>query len=540
MASPTTPPTTPPTTLPAQDVAAELALVLRAVRAELGPVRCAVHVRGPDGGLARVATAGEACRERTSHSFTSAAVPLLVEGEVAGVLEIERPGRASPGDLPDDDAVAAAPYAALAETVLAREREAALAARQRRELAEVGRARTLQRRLAAAVAAGAEGDALVALLAELLGTGVAWLDAALHPVARSGADVAFLPGTAPVRTALGELGPGRVSLVLPPAPDAGLMRRHLVAALVGEGEVSGYLDVVETGRRLCGADAQLAEWTAAVLALQSLSESCRAEAVVQARDDVLGELVRGSRAPEDLDRMAAHVGIAVDRPHVLVRLPVAAGREARDHRAAVAAAVGELVGDPHGPVLAIAEPDAVVVLVGLAGGAAPEVRLRSLLSGALDRVGLLTGCPRAVVSGVCRRIGDYPAAHAETRDAEAILAGFGGRAGVVDAADFRTLRLVVNGERTSVALAFAVGLLDPLRRNDAETGGDLTETLRVYLDSGAQVRATAKVLGVHENTIRYRLGRIEHVGGLDLRHFDALLAAQLALQIDGLARGGGG
>ncbi|MCF7548012.1 CdaR family transcriptional regulator [Pseudonocardia sp. WMMC193] len=510
-----------PTTTPVQDVADGLALVLRAVRAELGPVRCAVHVRRPDGGLAPVASAGE----RGGH--TSAAVPLLVEGEVAGVLEIERAETPSEGRR-DDDAGAAAPYAALAESILAREREALRGARQRRELAELGRCRTLQRRLAAEVAAGAEGRRLVELLAELLGTEVAWLDAALRPVAGRG----VLPGTAHVRTALDGLGPNRASMVLPPAPDQGLMRRHVVAALVGEGEVCGFLDVVETGRRLGQADAQLAEWAAGVLALQTLSESRRAEAVVQARDDVLGELVRGSRAPEDLARMAAHVGIAVDRPHVLVRLPVAKDREAREQRAAVAA----LVGGPLGPVLAIAEPDAVILLVGVAAGA--EGRVRTTLGGLLDRVAALSGVPRAIVSAVCRRVADYPAAHGEARDAEAIVAGFGGRSGVVDAADFRTLRLVVNGERTSVAVRFAESLLGPLRRNDAETGGELTATLRHYLHCGAQVRATAKALGVHENTIRYRLGRIEHVGGLDLRRFDALLAAQLALQVDELVRGG--
>jgi DNA-binding PucR family transcriptional regulator len=190
------------------------------------------------------------------------------------------------------------------------------------------------------------------------------------------------------------------------------------------------------------------------------------------------------------------------------------------------------------PVLAIAEPTAVVLLAGLPAGSAPEARLRSLLGATVERIGGLTGCPRAVVSAVCRQVGDYPDAHAETRDADTIVAGFGGRSGVVDAADFRILRLVVDGERTSAAIRFADELLGPLRRNDVETGGELTETLRHYLDAGAQVRATAKALGVHENTIRYRLGRIEHVGGLDLRRFDALLAAQLAVQVDDLARGG--
>jgi DNA-binding PucR family transcriptional regulator len=45
------------------------------------------------------------------------------------------------------------------------------------------------------------------------------------------------------------------------------------------------------------------------------------------------------------------------------------------------------------------------------------------------------------------------------------------------------------------------------------------------------VRAAARALGVHENTVRYRLGRVAEVTGLDVRNFDALLTARLALGI---------
>ncbi|MEU7819076.1 hypothetical protein, partial [Pseudonocardia sp. NPDC049154] len=83
MASPTTVRPEPPQ----QDVTAELTLVARALRAELGAARCVVYARRPDGDLARLAADGDP--RECAH--TSAAVPLLVEGEVAGVLEVERP-----------------------------------------------------------------------------------------------------------------------------------------------------------------------------------------------------------------------------------------------------------------------------------------------------------------------------------------------------------------------------------------------------------------------------------------------------------------
>ena len=139
-----------------------------------------------------------------------------------------------------------------------------------------------------------------------------------------------------------------------------------------------------------------------------------------------------------------------------------------------------------------------------------------------------------MVSGVCLDVPDFPAAHAETREVDGIVAALGGRTDVVPVTELGTLRLVVNGDRADVALRFAEQCLGPLRRSDAASRGELVETLRAYLASGAQIRTTAKTLGVHENTVRYRLGRVEHVTGLDMRRFDALLAVQLAFQVDGL------
>ena len=56
--------------------------------------------------------------------------------------------------------------------------------------------------------------------------------------------------------------------------------------------------------------------------------------------------------------------------------------------------------------------------------------------------------------------------------------------------------------------------------------------MRVFFDRGRSVRNSAKFLGVHENTIRYRLGRVLDLTGLDLAaDADAQLTAQVALLI---------
>ncbi|MEU6474947.1 helix-turn-helix domain-containing protein [Streptomyces massasporeus] len=91
---------------------------------------------------------------------------------------------------------------------------------------------------------------------------------------------------------------------------------------------------------------------------------------------------------------------------------------------------------------------------------------------------------------------------------------------VVDA-----LREVTLPPRTSVAR---------LREFDADHGGScLVETLRAYLDHFGDVSAASRALGVHANSLRYRLRRIRQVSGLDLESPDARLLAQVQLRLRG-------
>jgi DNA-binding PucR family transcriptional regulator len=63
------------------------------------------------------------------------------------------------------------------------------------------------------------------------------------------------------------------------------------------------------------------------------------------------------------------------------------------------------------------------------------------------------------------------------------------------------------------------------------------ETLRAYLDHFGDVSAASRALGVHSNSLRYRLRRITQVSGLDLESPDARLLAQVQLRLGGDADG---
>ncbi|WP_460730150.1 PucR family transcriptional regulator [Nocardia heshunensis] len=57
--------------------------------------------------------------------------------------------------------------------------------------------------------------------------------------------------------------------------------------------------------------------------------------------------------------------------------------------------------------------------------------------------------------------------------------------------------------------------LTPLGHGEAAT--ILTQTVECYLDTGLRIEPTAQRLIVHPNTVRYRIGRFEHLTACDLR-----------------------
>lgn len=62
------------------------------------------------------------------------------------------------------------------------------------------------------------------------------------------------------------------------------------------------------------------------------------------------------------------------------------------------------------------------------------------------------------------------------------------------------------------------------------SGGELARTVETYLDHGGHVQRTAAALGVHRQTLYYRLGKAEQLTGLDLADGENRLLLHLSLK----------
>lgn len=137
-----------------------------------------------------------------------------------------------------------------------------------------------------------------------------------------------------------------------------------------------------------------------------------------------------------------------------------------------------------------------------------------------------TLCGAASSSGT--RLGRMPRRRVEAEDALGIA-----RAGdtrfvtyedVLPAVILREIREML-AQREDLRLPGLQALLD----EDARRNTELVATLRAYLRQKAQFPAAARELGVHVTTLRYRLGRIREVSGLDLEEPTVRAVCELLL-----------
>lgn len=157
-----------------------------------------------------------------------------------------------------------------------------------------------------------------------------------------------------------------------------------------------------------------------------------------------------------------------------------------------------------------------------------------------DLVGIVPNRPKPTDETTCAGVDGpvslerVPHAFANASRMLDVAAGFGMH-GVFDLADL-ALRVPVASE-PELGKMLAERYLGPLR-GEGEFGELLEETLAAHVMSGGRIKATASTLGVHPNTIRHRLGRIEELVGIYFSDLDSLIELWWAITWRTHERGG--
>lgn len=130
------------------------------------------------------------------------------------------------------------------------------------------------------------------------------------------------------------------------------------------------------------------------------------------------------------------------------------------------------------------------------------------------------GSPQRDADGLARTL-------AEAREAAAAAPGDDRDVTVQAVQDLGASRLLLGWYGSGVFREVSRQILAPLTDGDDE---EMMRTLEAYLERACSAAQTARVLGVHRNTVALRVSKAEDLLGASLSHADTRLALQLALR----------
>jgi DNA-binding PucR family transcriptional regulator len=213
-----------------------------------------------------------------------------------------------------------------------------------------------------------------------------------------------------------------------------------------------------------------------------------------------------SGQPLDATRAGARLGYELERPHMayIAWVETDAGEAARDSIEQLAPAVAALLGGPEArrPLLLRVAPRVVHGWVphGAIGGGTLEA-VRRLLADTGVRVAV--GRTVAGVEG-------FRCSHEEARRARRVARLLRRSAAVTRYEDVAVADLLTRDP--DVARDVVRAALGPLAVDD-DSSRRLIATLRVFLQEGQSFSRAARRLGIHENTVAYRVRRVLELTG---------------------------
>jgi sugar diacid utilization regulator len=307
----------------------------------------------------------------------------------------------------------------------------------------------------------------------------------------------------------------------------GFSKRLLITPVSMRGDEGGRLVLSERQTAFSAFDAHVARRAATIIAVELSARRRAAESRAHGLETLVRDLIAGVGDEAVLaDRAATHgLDFGISRVVCLVTAP-GSGQEA--HAAAVALS-NVICADPDAIVIDVREGRAVIFPVPGGGVTVLRARIERLLAAADGGYPCQVGVSNAFVTTA-----GYSRAYEEAGRVVRCLRTF---------TDVRTAHVLTAEELGAGAVFLAstsreeadryvkhtLGvLLDPANR----TMHDLLETVTAFFAAGRAARHTADLMGVHENTIRYRLARIAELTGLDIgSDADAQFAVQMSVLI---------
>jgi sugar diacid utilization regulator/putative methionine-R-sulfoxide reductase with GAF domain len=291
--------------------------------------------------------------------------------------------------------------------------------------------------------------------------------------------------------------------------------------------------VDESGRR------RALEHGSTVLALELSKERAAAEVERRLRGDLIEEVLAGGIDAEEAERLARQAERLGHRlPHrawVLVLEPDDTQAEAemasQGRQDRLDAALADFVRRRIAGALTVVRSTSAVVLV--PEDAALELagveKLASQAMGAMQAV-IRPATVSVGVGNLAVTVGELARSHVEARQALRLSRRTGGHSRVTSYRSLGAFRLLLEVQSPEALRGFVNELLGPLLKYAESRETPLLETLEALAASRWVRRAAARALGIHINSMTYRIERIEGLTGLALDDPETRVAIAIALR----------
>lgn len=309
--------------------------------------------------------------------------------------------------------------------------------------------------------------------------------------------------------------------------------------------IYGYIIVWETVRNLTELDFVAVEQVAIVAALERIRAKEVEQSKLRVRKDFLADLLSGTIESVNAVRSLAKLhGLSFDsRYRCLVarcgpessllreQKLLGGGQDAFARNAdRLAAAAAQAAKECGVNVVTVSQGVQVVVLADL--GQPPEdgtpalrrmaERLVKLLGDGEDPVLVVTGKAVANLAQVSR-------SYQDTQNGVHMAQASGMRDRVIFMDDFAAYQLLSEHVDRDVLRRFRDGGIGPLLAQDEKNKTQFVDTLDQYFHHNGSISDAARDMYIHRNTYIYRLEKIKHLLGTDLKNPRKLLELQLSL-----------
>ena len=401
----------------------------------------------------------------------------------------------------------------------------------RRNSEQVERATAMHERLHAVMLTGGGLPEVARVAEELLGGDLAVLDARGRTVVVVG-DAERTQAVVELLTAEHGVLPGSQS----PSGERAALRRTVqsdgpagtpVTVVPVRAGARALGTVLFVGRVLDDPEVRLLERAAVVTALLLLHERSIAAAEQQVRGELIDDLVAlPQRDPQALHRRAAHLGLDLSTPYVLV-----VARPTDGAACAGALRAGVLPGEPRPGLHAMHSGDLVLLVPidaadgeGAGAASAAAARLSAQLQAA-------SGCAFTVgAAGPATGTAAVPELHGDAVRCCEVLLSLGRTGESASAEDLGVYGLLLGAAGQDDVRRFVRRTVGPVLDYDRDRGSELARTLLTWYACGGSLTRTAAELYVHVNTLYQRLDRVTSLLGDGWRSGDGALQAHLALQ----------